>query len=124
VPACLKYGLTLNLFSPLAGGLLASPAVLERSVQGSQRWGGAGFNEADIGKARLLYDLANESGYPAPHLALTWLLSRPAVSSAIIGPESLDELEANAPAADLELPADLMERLDAIGREPPNPFFR
>ncbi len=124
VPASLKYGLTLNLFSPLGGGLLASPAVLERTVTGSQRWGGPGFTEEDIANARRFYDVANEAGESPAHLALAWLLSRPAVSSAIIGPETLEELETNAVAGDLELDGDLMETVDAIGRLPPRPTPR
>ena len=126
VPACLKYGLTLNLFSPLGGGLLASPAVLEREsgVTGSQRWGGPGFPEEDIANARRFYDLAHEAGESPARLALAWLLSRPAVSSAIIGPETLEELETNATAADLELDDDLMEKVDEIGRPPPRPAPR
>ena len=47
-----------------------------------------------------------------------------AVSAAIIGPETLEELEQNLPAGDLELPADLMERVDAIGRPEPVYGFR
>jgi aryl-alcohol dehydrogenase-like predicted oxidoreductase len=121
VPFCLKYGLTLNLFGPVHGGLLASRSVLERQFQGSQRWAGPGFSEADIAKAQQLWDLSEEVGIPPGHLAIAWLLSRPAVSAAIIGPETLEELEQNLPAGDLELPADLMERVDAIGR--PEPMY-
>ncbi len=124
VPASLKYGLTLNLFSPLGGGLLASPAVLERTVTGSQRWGGPGFSEEDIANARQFYVVANEVGQSPAHLALAWLLSRPAVSSAIIGPETIEELEMNAGVGDLELDDDLMNKVDEIGRLPPRPAPR
>ena len=40
------------------------------------------------------------------------------VASAIVGPESLGELEANISAADLELSAELLEAIDQIGRPP------
>ncbi len=51
--------------------------------------------------------LSKASGQSHAVLALGWLLSRPAVASAIIGPETLDELEANELSAvvDLDLSA-------------------
>ena len=44
-------------------------------------------------------------------VSLAWLLSRPAVASVIVGAETVDELHANASAADVELTA---EQLDAV----------
>ena len=47
--------------------------------------------------------LASEWGLGMQQLSLAWLLSRPAVASAIVGAETVDDLRANASAADLEL---------------------
>ena len=44
-------------------------------------------------------------------VSLAWLLSRPAVASVIVGAETIDELRANASAADVELTP---EQLDAV----------
>jgi len=49
-------------------------------------------------------------------LALAWLVSRPGVSAALIGPETIAELEANAAAGTIELEPELLERVDALGR--------
>jgi aryl-alcohol dehydrogenase-like predicted oxidoreductase len=116
VPACRRFGMSLTVFGPLYGGLLAGISVLDRPVQGSQRWGRGGFSEREVGIAHDLDALAKESGTPPAHLALAWLLSRPTVASAIIGPEKVSELEENADAADLELGPGLLERVDAIGK--------
>lgn len=116
VPACLRFGPSLTVFGPLYGGLLAGVSVLDRPVQGSQRWGRGGFSEREVGIAHSLDALAKESGTPPAHLALAWLLSRPAVATAIIGPEKIGELEENCEAADLELASELLERVDAIGK--------
>ncbi len=52
---------------------------------------------------------------PPAQLALGWLLSRPAVTSAVIGPENLEELEQNASASDLQLTREQMDVLEPIG---------
>ena len=116
VPAAKRFGMSLTVFGPLYGGLLTGVSVLDRPVQGSQRWGRAGFSEREVTIAQQLDALAKESGYPPAHLALAWLLSRPTVATAIIGPEKISELEENVDAADLELDAELLARVDAIGK--------
>ncbi len=116
VPACLQNGLSLNIFGPLYGGLLAGVSVLDRPVQGSERWARGGFSEREVGIAHELDGLAKESGHPPAHLALSWLFARPAVAAAIIGPENMSELEENCEAVDLEIDDDLMARIDAIGK--------
>ena len=62
--------------------------------------------------------MADKTGFSPAQLALGWLLSQDGVGSAIIGPETLAELEDNVPIADLELPAEVIAQIDAIGRLP------
>jgi aryl-alcohol dehydrogenase-like predicted oxidoreductase len=116
VPACLRHGLSLTVFSPLAGGLFSPAVDQNRAFEGNQRWGmkTGGFTEAQLAKSEKVKAIAQEGGYGITQLALAWLISRPAVCSAIIGPESMAELEANIGAADLELPAEVLAALDAI----------
>jgi aryl-alcohol dehydrogenase-like predicted oxidoreductase len=116
VPASLQFGTGLTVFGPLFGGLLAGISVLDRPVQGSQRWTGRGFTEREVGIAHELDALAKQSGHPPAHLALAWLMTRPAVATCIVGPENLHELEQNIEAADLELDAELLAKVDAIGK--------
>jgi aryl-alcohol dehydrogenase-like predicted oxidoreductase len=115
LPACVRFGLGVTVFSPLAGGLLAGTAVAARPVSGAQRWGGRAFSLAELEAARRLDALAESWGQPPAQLALAWLLSRPGVTSAIIGPETVAELEVNAPAAAIHLSAEQLAELDAIG---------
>jgi aryl-alcohol dehydrogenase-like predicted oxidoreductase len=124
IPACQRLGLGLTTYAPLAGGLLAGArAISERPVSqlGFQRWRlgqGPGFSEREIRAAEELDRLSDEWAVPAPQLALAWLLTRPTVASVIIGPESIGELEQNAPAGDLELDEAQVAELDAIGASP------
>ncbi|NIJ09258.1 aryl-alcohol dehydrogenase-like predicted oxidoreductase [Sphingomonas vulcanisoli] len=122
VPLCLRHGLSLTVFGPLAGGLFAGPSVLDREFVGSRRWGGQGFSERDLGLAEQLDALSKAHGIPHAVMALGWLMSRPAVASAIIGPETIDELEANVSASDLNFSPELLEAIDQIGR-PPKPTW-
>lgn len=116
IAACEKFGLTLTVFSPLAGGLLAGPEVWERPVAGSQRWGGARFSDAQLAIGRQLADLAQREGKPPAAMALAWLIAKPVISAAIIGAETIAELETNVQAADIDLTPELYEELDSIGR--------
>jgi aryl-alcohol dehydrogenase-like predicted oxidoreductase len=51
---------------------------------------------------------------------LAWLISKPYHASAIIGPETIEELEASVPAMDLTLDADQLSLLDELLPPPPN----
>jgi 1-deoxyxylulose-5-phosphate synthase len=116
VPVCLSNGLSLTVFSPLAGGLFAGPSKRTEAFVGRRRWGGTPFTKREIALAEELEGLANRHGYSPAALALAWLIARPAVASAIVGTEEIDQLEANAAASDLDLPTELMGALDAIGK--------
>src|SRR3954447_20105733 len=117
-PACERFGLSIVPYAPLHGGLLADLRVLDREVSGDQRFGSAGFTDAEIGIGREVDRLSREWGLAPFEASLAWLLSRPAVASAIVGAETVDELRANATAADVELQAAQLDALTALAGEP------
>ena len=117
-PACQQFGLSIIPYAPLHGGLLADLAVLDRDVAGDQRFSGAGFTEAEIAVAREVERLSRAWGLAPYQVSLAWLLSRPAVASAIVGAETVDELRANATAADVELEPAQLDALTALASEP------
>jgi aryl-alcohol dehydrogenase-like predicted oxidoreductase len=122
-PACQKFGVSITAFSPLAGGLLAGGDVLQRPIAGNQRWGFPGFNPLQVKFAEAFGAVASKHGMSNPVLALAWLTSKPRLASAIIGPETLEELEANAAAGDVDLSAEIVAELEAIPAPPPaGPF--
>jgi aryl-alcohol dehydrogenase-like predicted oxidoreductase len=114
LPACRRFGLGVTVFSPLAGGLLAGPDVRARAVAGSRRWGGSGFTAQQVGLAERLESVSTETGHPPAVLALGWLVAQPGVSAALVGPETIAELEANAAAGAIDLPAALLERIGGL----------
>jgi aryl-alcohol dehydrogenase-like predicted oxidoreductase len=118
VPAAEEFGLSLIVFSPLAGGLLAGEAARGREWSGEKRWGGGGFTPSQLAAAEALDSLAAEWGFTSAQLALAWVLRRPTVAAAIVGPESASELAASSAAVDLaaDLDASQLARLGEIGR--------
>ncbi|CAN7319698.1 aldo/keto reductase [Arthrobacter sp. LjRoot78] len=109
--ACVRFGLSIIPYAPLHGGLLADLSVLDRPIAGGMRYGGPGYSESEIAVARKLDRLAGAWELEMQQVSLAWLLSRPAVASVIVGAENVEELRANASAADVEL---TQEQLDAI----------
>ena len=113
-PACARHGIDLTLWSPLAGGLLAGRSAAARPIAGNQRWGGQGFSGQQIALAGQVEDLARQWGHDPDQVALAWLLSRPAVASAIVGAKSVEEIAIDIPAADLDLQVAQLEELGAL----------
>src|SRR5258707_3567546 len=68
LPACRQFGVGVTVFSPLAGGLLAGPAVRQRPVAGGLRWGASGFSSRQGALAERLGGPACENGPPPPAL--------------------------------------------------------
>ncbi|WP_067674620.1 aldo/keto reductase [Nocardia miyunensis] len=72
----------------------------------------------------VLDDLAAETGRTVPQIALNWLLSRPTVSTVIIGARTEEQLRQNLGAVDWQLDADQIARLDKVSaRTPAYPYY-
>ncbi len=117
--ACEQFGVSIVPYAPLHGGLLADLAVVDREVSGDRRFGRPGFPPEEVALAREVDRLAREWGFGMQQVALAWLLSRPAVASVIVGPESVSELRADASAIDVRLSPEQLDTLTALAIEPP-----
>ena len=71
-------------------------------------------NRAKLEAVHALPDLADQAGVSLIHLALAFVLKHPAVSSAIIGPRTLEQLESQLGAEKIDLPDDVLDRIDEI----------
>ena len=71
-------------------------------------------NQRKLEAADALGRLADEAGIPLVHLAVAWVLRNPAVTSAIIGPRTMEQLTSQLGAADVDLDADVLDRIDEI----------
>jgi aryl-alcohol dehydrogenase-like predicted oxidoreductase len=71
-------------------------------------------NQRKLEAADQLGRLADEAGIPLVHLALAFVLQHPAVTSAIIGPRTMEHLESQLGAAEVVLDDGLLDRIDEI----------
>ncbi len=113
----------LLVWSPLAGGLLSGKFTRENQKPEGARRSGFDFPVVDKERAwkilEVIAPIAEAHGCSPARIALAWLLTRPVVTSVIIGAKRIDQLEDNLAAIELELSAAEIERLDAISVLPP-----
>ncbi|MEU4700539.1 aldo/keto reductase [Nonomuraea dietziae] len=121
LPVTQEYGLGVLVWSPLASGWL-SGAIREgralttsRSTFMPQRFDTTiPSNQARLDAVEQLAKVADEAGLTMIQLALGFVTAHPAVTSALIGPRTLDHLRSQLAAADTALSADVLDAVDAI----------
>ena len=121
----LSEGLGLMVWSPLAGGLLSGKYArgTDDTAEGEGRRAKLDFPRTDKALAFDLVDamrpMAESRGVAVSAIALAWLLHKDVVSSVIVGARRPDQLAENLSASDVELTADELARLDALGTPEP-----
>jgi aryl-alcohol dehydrogenase-like predicted oxidoreductase len=117
-----RYGLAVLPWSPLAGGYLSgryhSGLTAPISTRAGRMPGRYDLtlpaNAPKLAAVDQLTTLAAEAGVSLIHLALAFVLQHPAVTSAIIGPRTLEHLESQLGAAKVTLTPDVLDRIDEI----------
>jgi len=115
LPVAQRYGMGILVWGPLGQGMLTGrvrkgqPTDLRR----------AGIfrhlnDERRIDAVERLITLAAEAGLPMTHLALAFAVAHPGVTSAIIGPHTMEQLDDLLAAADVRLTDDILDRIDEI----------
>jgi aryl-alcohol dehydrogenase-like predicted oxidoreductase len=123
VPATLDQGLGVLVWSPLAGGLLSGKYRRgEQPAEGRQLsdWGEPPVYDEDAlyDTIDVLVTVAEERGAHPAQVALAWTLSRPGITSVVIGARTTDQLRSNLAAADLQLDDAEIARLEEVSRPP------
>jgi len=122
LPVCQQYGMGVIPWSPLAGGWLtgryrkgAEIPVSRRAQRIPQRFDlNLPGNQAKLEAAEQLAVLAQETGVSLIHLALAFVIRHPAVTSAIIGPRTMEQLESQLGAEEISLEPAVLDRIDEI----------
>jgi aryl-alcohol dehydrogenase-like predicted oxidoreductase len=125
LPTCLRHGMGVMAYSPLAGGWLSGRYRKGREVSGpgsvarQRRFPGAydaanPANAAKLDAADALGALADEAGLTLIQMAVAFVTRHPAVTSAIIGPRTMEHLDGYLAADGTELSADVLDRIDEI----------
>ena len=131
LPACQKFGLGIIPWSPLASGMLTGKYKPgEEPEQGSRFaapgpfqkiWRTRSLSERNHAVVAVVLEEAAKLGVSPIQFSLAWNLARPGVVAPIIGPKSVAQLEANLAAIEVNVPADAIERIDAVS-EPHLPY--
>ncbi len=129
LPAARALGLGVMVWSPLAGGFLSGKYTQRDGAGEVDEGRRTSFTFPPVHPERgdaivgVLRDIAGAHDVSPARVALAWLLHQDGVSSVIIGARKLHQLEDNLKAAELELSAEELKRLDevsALAPEYPN----
>ena len=122
LPTCARYGMGVIPWSPLAGGWLSGRYRLDADIETSRRAQmipdrydmSIPGNQRKLEAADALAQLADEAGITLIEMAIAFVIRHPAVTSAIIGPRTMEHLESQLGAADVTLSDDVLDRIDEI----------
>ena len=121
LPAVRRHGMGTLTYSPLAGGWLSgrwrkdAASAPTSSARPTARFDmSTPGNQRKLDAVEDLAVLAEESGMSLIEMAVAFVINHPGVTSAIMGPRTMDQLEAFLPAADTTLSTDVLDRIDQI----------
>ncbi|MGN6635804.1 MAG: aldo/keto reductase [Oryzihumus sp.] len=123
LPTCRRHGMGVLSYSPLAGGWLSGryrkDSTAGPTSQARQRLANRfdldlPENQRKLDAADRLAQLADGAGVSLVELAIAFVLRHPAVTSAIIGPRTMEHLESQLTATDVHLTDDVLDRIDEI----------
>jgi aryl-alcohol dehydrogenase-like predicted oxidoreductase len=122
LPTCERYGMAVIPWSPLAGGWLTGRYRKDQELPTSRRAAlvphrydmSLPGNQAKLEAAEQLAQLAEQTGISLIHLALAFVIRHPAITAAIIGPRTMEQLESQLGADEVELSDEVLDRIDEI----------
>jgi aryl-alcohol dehydrogenase-like predicted oxidoreductase len=122
LPTCQRHGMGVLSYSPLTGGWLSGRWRKDSGQQDSSRAGrlperfdlSQPANQRKLDSVEALAQLAEEAGITLIQMAIAFVLNHPAITSAIIGPRTMEQFDGQLAAADVVLEADVLDRIDQI----------
>ena len=122
LPTCLRHGMAVISYSPLAGGWLSGRWRKDAGQQSSSRAGrlperfdlSQPANQRKLDAVEQLARLAEEAGITLIQLGIAFALNHPAITAAIIGPRTMEQLKSQLPAAYVVLDEAVLDRIDEI----------
>jgi aryl-alcohol dehydrogenase-like predicted oxidoreductase len=122
LPTCQRHGMGVISWSPLAGGWLSgkwrtgaeTPTSSRAKLLPARYDLSLPVNQRKLEAADALGALADEAGTALVYLALAFVINHPAVTAAIIGPRTMEQLDSQLGAVDLKLEDAILDRIDEI----------
>ncbi|CAB3794085.1 1-deoxyxylulose-5-phosphate synthase YajO [Paraburkholderia caffeinitolerans] len=111
IPFCQDQGIGVSVFSPLARGLLSGDA---KSVRNQTDFFTVQMYDDEVSReiARSVAEVADARGVSCAQIAQTWVLSRPGVTSMLVGADTVAQFESALAALDTQLDASELYELD------------
>jgi aryl-alcohol dehydrogenase-like predicted oxidoreductase len=123
LPTAARHGMGILTYSPLAGGWLsgrwtadAAPTSPARKRLAARYDMSLPENQRKLEATQALAEVADDAGLSLIELAIAFVVNHPAVTSAIIGPRTGEQLDSQLAAADVVLDAAVLDRIDDIVR--------
>jgi aryl-alcohol dehydrogenase-like predicted oxidoreductase len=129
LPTATRHGMGIIVWSPLGGGMLTGKYAKGVELPADGRLSRGTDMEAEGMRMLTLTDrnfdivaevdrVADELGATATAVSLAWVMGRPGVTSVIIGPRTVDQLQQNLAGFELSLPLESAKRLSRVSRLP------
>ncbi|MCW2638808.1 MAG: aldo/keto reductase, partial [Dactylosporangium sp.] len=116
LPVTERYGMGTLVWSPLAQGMLTGR--FRKGQQTDTHRTGYGFkhysDERRLEVVEQLIPLAEQAGMKLTHLAMAFAIAHPGVTSAIIGPRTMEQLDDLLAGADITLDDKILDEIDTI----------
>jgi aryl-alcohol dehydrogenase-like predicted oxidoreductase len=115
LPIALRYGMGILVWGPLAQGMLTGR--IRKGQQTDLRRAAifkAFSDERRLDAVEQIILLAEEAGLPMTHLAIAFAVAHPGVTSAIIGPHTMQQLDDLVAGTEVTLTDEILDRIDEI----------
>ena len=117
LPACQRYGMGVMAWSPLAKGMLTGKyrkGEQQPDTLRAKYFPKAMSDAGSLDKVEQLIPLAQSAGMPLMHMAIAFVVAHRALTSAIIGPRTMEQLDGLLAGAEVMLDDELLDRIDEI----------
>jgi len=121
IPACMRHGIGITPFYPIASGLLSGKYRLGKEIPEGSRFArlSEGHKKAILTEAALkavekLIPIAENKGITLAEMSLAWLMQQPGVTSVILGARKVEYLRSGWKACEVRLTEEELKKIDEI----------
>jgi aryl-alcohol dehydrogenase (NADP+) len=117
LPTCERYGMGVLVWSPLSKGMLTGRYRKGQPLPDSIRvkyLPKQMSDERSLDAVEQLIPVAEEAGLSLTHMAMAFVMAHPGVTSAILGPRTMQHLDDLLAGAEVRLSDDVLDRIDRI----------
>ena len=121
LPTTQRYGMGTLSYSPLAGGWLsgkwrkdAAPTPTSKARPGARFDMSTAANQQKLDVVDALARIADDAGLTLIELAIAFAINHPGITSAIIGPRTMEQLASQLTAVDVTLTPEILDRIDEL----------